>query len=106
MYSSSVYSGNGNFEGSFFVLARLPNFLGFSPRSLASGCGHGKDGSASAHRSIVGIFPVSFSSLPTDEYLPAFSFVRTLYHAGDLSENTRGRWPNGCRFANNLRFNG
>jgi hypothetical protein len=34
-YSSSISSGRGNFQGSCFVLARLPNFLGFNPSSLA-----------------------------------------------------------------------
>ena len=27
--------GKGDFHGSFFVLARLPNFFGFSPSSRA-----------------------------------------------------------------------
>ena len=34
-YSSSIYSGNGNFQGCCFVLAGQPNSLGFNPSSRA-----------------------------------------------------------------------
>ena len=54
-----------------------------------SGCGHEKDGSASTHRSIVCIVPISYS-LPTEVYLSVFNLVRTLCHAGVLPANTAG----------------
>ncbi len=57
-----------------------------------------KDEISSWHRSIVGIFPLSFSS--TDEYLPSSSFVRILCPTGEAVGNARGRWHKGCGLAN------